>query len=123
MAYFADRKAGLTGTDKRTRISIAKGYVSPYFTNASGKELLRGVVQADMVTGRDISYATAKTLRARLASVRKQVTGRGEPSQTYSAPVYSSKSGAVTTTSSSTVSKKMMIVGAVGIVALLLIMR
>ena len=68
MAYFACAKAALTGTDKSTRASIAKGLVSPTFTDSSGQERLRGVVQLDVVTGRDTGYVTAKSAADRIRS-------------------------------------------------------
>ena len=51
-----DPKAGLTLTDDLTRMNIAKGTVSPTFFDRSGKEHYRGVVQADIVMGNDLSY-------------------------------------------------------------------
>lgn len=68
MAYFACGKAALTGTDKDTRVAIAKGLISPYFTDASGKETPRGVVQLDAIMGSDLGYGTGLTMADRLKS-------------------------------------------------------
>lgn len=70
MAYFASQRAALTGTDKSTRMSIAKGLVSPTFTDSSGKILPRGVIQMDAVTGHDLTYALGSVIGDRVGSAQ-----------------------------------------------------
>ena len=71
MAYFACSEAAKTGTDKSTRISIAKGIVSPTYTSTvTGKTHLRGVVQLDAITGRNMDYVTSRDLAQRSASAQ-----------------------------------------------------
>lgn len=132
MAYFACAKAALTGTDQATRISIAKGAVSPTFTNFSGQEVLRGTVQMDVVTGRNTGYASGQTIQERLASAGRAITSStggtfvyadrsqaarasvATPTPVYQAELHTSDSGVVNTTTSLGVSKKVIaIVGAV----------
>jgi len=114
MAYFSDPKAALTGTDKATRISIAKGYVSPTFKSTiTGQTLPRGVVQFDAISGNDIGYATHTNVMDRIKSatsyfsptqkIRKQVA---TPPTSYGAGLHESSSGTIPTTTNTTFTKK-----------------
>lgn len=133
MAYFACSKAARTGTDSSTRASIAKGLVSPTFTDASGQKVLRGVIQADIVTGRDTGYATAQGIQERLASAARKVVGirdtarasvsRTTPPASAPAELYSSPTGTVTTSTTLGLSKKMIAIAIAGIIALVFLVR
>lgn len=130
MAYFACPKAALTGTDQRTRISIAKGLASPTFTDFSGNQVLRGVVQADVVTGRNTGYATGQSIAERLASAGRRITSgtggtmvyanqarrsvsSGEGATSVPAQLYQGGEGSIQTTNTLGLSTKMI----VGIIA------
>lgn len=143
MAYFACPKAALTGTDQATRISIAKGLVSPTFTNFSGKQVLRGVVQLDVVSGRDTGYATGQSIQERLAAAGRMVTsatgGRfvyadqarrataaTSPASmtTQPAALYEGGQGTIKTSTTLGLDKKTIIIGLVGVAVIgFLVMR
>lgn len=141
MAYFACPKAALTGTDQATRISIAKGVVSPTFTDFSGNQVLRGVVQSDVVTGRNTGYATSQGIIERLTAAGRRIVSAGggtmvyannaqksvsSPSGATSAPAQLHQGGEGTIRTSTTLglSKKMIIGVIAGIVVIgVLVMR
>lgn len=141
MAYFACPTAALTGTDQNTRISIAKGVVSPTFTDFSGNQVLRGVLQSDVVTGRDTGYATKQSIVERLAAAGRKIVSAGggsivyannaqksvsSPSGATSAPAQLHEGGeGVIKTSTTLGLSKTQIVGAIGAVVIIgiLVMR
>jgi hypothetical protein len=135
MAYFACSEAAKTGTDKATRASIAKGLVSPTYSYG-GRQVLRGVVQADVVKGRDTGYVTASTAisRAKAAAaasrqagetfatqVRKGVGGAtAVPTQTAtSTALHSSGAGQVGNTGVSALPKKTLMIGGVALLGII----
>lgn len=141
MAYFACSRAARTGTDRLTRASIAKGTVKPTFVNRNtGKTTLRGVVQADVVTGRDTGYVTAssRVSRARAAinatsqankgavatikAVVKTVVHPTAPkTNAVVTSLYSEASGIVGNTGIASLSKKTMVVGGLIVGAILFV--
>ena len=139
MAYFACAKAALTGTDARTRASIAKGLVSPYFTNSSGNQIPRGVVQLDMISGNDLSYLQgvdrpggyAADIQARqnpnylsggrTARSTRQYT---ESQQVSNAALHQGSTGTIQTTNTAGIPIKTLgIIGAIGIVVILVLKK
>lgn len=133
MAYFASRKAGRTGTDKRTRKSIAKGKVSPtYKHRTTGKEMLRGVVQLDLIKGRDVGYITGKTLRDRVRSAGASSKRSGNkardsvksPTKAYMVTAGNKAPDTINTSKKVGLNKKTILIAAVGIGAIAyLVMR
>lgn len=108
MAYFACGKAAKTGTDKQTRVSIAKGLVSPTFTDASGRKVARGVVQMDAVTGGNLGYVLGLTGGQRLASAQSYFQSKAArsrqsvrtPPATSQVQLYAGKDDSIKTTKS-----------------------
>ena len=135
MAFFACRKAALTGTDKVTRANIAKSLVSSRFTSSvTGKSTLRGVVQADIAAGRDVGYVTNVAWQNRLkaaARASKQAGGGIVKNvKNFTKSVFNPRTYSTATTSLhdsptpgnvgvdrvSALSKKTLVIGAVGVV-------
>ena len=118
MAYFACAKAALTGTDKSTRASIAKGLVSPTFTDSSGQQRLRGVVQLDVVSGRDTGYVTAKSAADRIRSALGYVSPANasrasvkDETRAYAAELKPGDAGVIKTSTTLGLSNKAIVVG------------
>ena len=133
MAYFACKKAARTGTDRSTRASIAKGSVSPTFKHrTTGKETLRGVVQLDIISGKNMDYVTSSSLTDRLASAVRinkssksaSSSGGGNVStgQVQQAELYSGKSGVIKTSKTLGLSKTVIVVGAAIVISLYMVL-
>ena len=125
MAYFACAKAARTGTDKSTRASIAKGLVSPTFTDSYGQQRLRGVVQLDVVTGRDTGYVTAKRAGDRIRSALGYVspthaarTSVKDETRAYVAELKPGDADAIRTSTTLGLSKKAIVVGLAVVIGL-----
>ena len=139
MAYFACAKAALTGTDARTRASIAKGLISPYFTNSSGNQIPRGVVQLDIISGNDLSYLQgvdrpggyAADIQAKQnpnyfngGRSARSTRGYTESQQISKAVLHEGSTGTIQTTDTAAISFKTLgIIGAIGIVVILVLKK
>ena len=129
MAYFACSKAAKTGTDKSTRASIASGSTSPTFTSTTtGKKTLRGVVQLDIISGKNMDYVTSSSLADRLASAlginksSKSASTKGGSSvstgQVQQAELYAGDSGVIKTSTTFGLSKKVIAIGIAVVIGL-----
>ena len=111
MAYFSCAKAALTGTDKATRASIAKRLISPTFTNSSGGQTPRGVVQLDVISGNNLSYL-------------KGVVPLKQKRQINPVELYQGSTGTIQTTNTTAIPFKTLgIIGAIGIVVILVLKK
>ena len=138
MAYFACGKAALTGTDKVTRANIAKNVVtSRFISSVTGKSTLRGVIQADIMSGRDVGYVTnIRTVDRIKAAARASAQAGGNTvkqavnftSSIFNPGTYSTatarlhdtpSSGNVGVGRASTLSKKTLIIGGLAGLAVL----
>ena len=121
MAYFACSKAALTGTDKATRLSIAKGLVSPYTKSGT----LRGVVQLDQITGNDLGYITHKSLENRLRSLGAQsrVSKSQSTQQTQNAELHASPSEVIQTSKTFAFPIKTVVIGLGAVIGLYLVLK